>query len=563
MIYDLLEVFKKEYSQKGDKLILDNYQLKDGLYITVDTKLEPTYFIYKFDKKLESNELSLKDLEGNIKREKYQELTQKDYYSSYLNSNKSFFDKKIHNVNYLSFFVKVDSFISQDPKKLLDLEAIRSHFEAFIDYSKFTKKEEVETLQNFQSSFQDENRKNKIFQNCQYIVDNIQPFIDVAQEQGVINYIKVFFEAPIEQYQNESNIYYAIKIFNDISHNIMLHEKTYGLSDSNMGLNAKKPFLEHKTKSVINKKTIAPFVIEQNDAFMVKKFFDWLKYKKYQDKYPSGEQFFINRDFKDKDIITDFDYLPVKIDKLDKPIKIVNHLHIKEKEDFELDELWKIESLIDDIFYNKQLKNNYFTDDIKVSSFVSKKLQQLIFETKYAMVNYFKKYDEREFYQVVKKYGTSFVIEHLRQNREYKAKESLNLKLSLLQHKGENVMDIRAVQTKVIEKLDSLNYDSLDSDSFFYLSGQVIKYLLSKSKSGKKDADMLEPFLRAKNVKKLKDEIKFTFFKYKHEIGLNQNKFNNALALITAYDRDGTIDSDSLLVGILSQNLFYMKKEEN
>ena len=53
------------------------------------------------------------------------------------------------------------------------------------------------------------------------------------------------------------------------------------------------------------------------------------------------------------------------------------------------------------------------------------------------------------------------------------------------------------------------------------------------------------------------------FFKYKHEIGLNQNKFNNALALITAYDRDGTIESDSLLVGILSQNLFYMKKEEN
>ena len=563
MIYDLLEVFKKEYSQKGDKLILDNYQLKDGLYITVDTKFEPTYFIYKFDKKLEGNELSLKDLEGNIKREKYQELAQKDYYSSYLNSNKSFFDKKIHNVNYLSFFVKVDSFISQDPKKLLDLEAIKSHFEAFIDYSKFTKKEEVETLQNFQSSFQDENRKNKIFQNYQYIMDNIQPIIDVAQEQGVTNYIKVFFEAPIEQYQNESNIYYAIKIFNDISHNIMLHEKTYGLSDSNMGLNAKKPFLEHKTKSVINKKTIAPFVIEQNDAFMVKKFFDWLKYKKYQDKYPSGEQFFINRDFKDKDIITDFDYLPAKIDKLDKPIKIVNHLHIKEKEDFELDELWKIESLIDDIFYNKQLKNNYFTDDIKVSSFVSKKLQQLIFETKYAMVNYFKKYDDREFYPVVKKYGTSFVIEHLRQNREYKTKESLNLKLSLLQHKGEKVMDIRAVQNRVIEKLDSSNYDSLDSDSFFYLSGQVIKYLLSKSKSGKKDADMLEPFLRAKNVKKLKDEIKFTFFKYKHEIGLNQNKFNNALALITAYDRDGMIDSDSLLVGILSQNLFYMKKEEN
>ena len=74
---------------------------------------------------------------------------------------------------------------------------------------------------------------------------------------------------------------------------------------------------------------------------------------------------------------------------------------------------------------------------------------------------------------------------------------------------------------------------------------------------------MLEPFLRAKNVKKLKDEIKFTFFKYKHEIGLNQTKFNNALSLITAYDKEEPMDSDSLLVGVLSQNLFYMKKEEN
>lgn len=36
MIYDILEVFKKEYEIKGDKLILDNYQLKDGLYLRID-----------------------------------------------------------------------------------------------------------------------------------------------------------------------------------------------------------------------------------------------------------------------------------------------------------------------------------------------------------------------------------------------------------------------------------------------------------------------------------------------------------------------------------------------
>ena len=104
---------------------------------------------------------------------------------------------------------------------------------------------------------------------------------------------------------------------------------------------------------------------------------------------------------------------------------------------------------------------------------------------------------------------------------------------------------------------------NLTVEEFFYLCGQVAKYLLSKSKSGKKDADMLEPFLRIKNIKKLKDEIKFTFFKYKHEIGLNQTKFNNAMSLITAYEGSEKIENDSFLIGLLSQNIFYMKKEEN
>jgi CRISPR-associated protein Csh1 len=322
-------------------------------------------------------------------------------------------------------------------------------------------------------------------------------------------------------------------------------------------LNDKKPFLEQKTKKIST-----PFMITFNIAMQSKLFFDWLALQPY--KTDLLDNMFINK-FSDngKAIISDFDYLPVKIEEFKDEIVVKNHLHIKDKEDIKLTELWQLEAIVDEVFYNKQLKNNYFRDDLKVSDFVSKKLQQLIFETKYAMVNYFKKYDEKEFYQVIRKYGSDFTIEHLRQNREYRAKESLNIKFSLLQHKGEAVMDISGVQKKVITKLETSDYGDLSSEEFFYLCGQVAKYLLTKSKSGKKDADMLEPFLRAKSVKKLKDEIKFTFFKYKHEIGLNQTKFNNALALITAYEKDDVFDSDSFLVGVLSQNLFYMKKEEN
>lgn len=554
MIYDLIEVFRKKYEIEGDKLILDNYVLKDGLYVKVNDDESMEYFISKTLKK----EKVFLHVNGDVTHTMFDWFKERDYYSGYLNSNKAFDDKKIHNVNYLSFFVKVESFISNDPKKLLLDDAIKSQYLALSDYKKFKKRNEIEILKGFQNKLNEPVRQEDVTKKYNFVEDNIQAIVKIAQENNVDNYVKIFFDAPVEKYKEESEIYYAIKIFNDIEYSETINKEVYGLSDSNMGLNAKKPFLAQKTR-----KTEAPCMLKDSDALLLKKFFDWLKFQDYQNKTPLGSQFFINRDFKEKDIVIDFAFLPVKIEEFKNEILVKNHLHIKDKEDMKLTELWQLETVVDEAFYNKQLKHNYFRDDLKVSDFVSKKLQQLIFETKYAMVNYFKKYDEKEFYQVIKKYGTDFVIEHLRQNRDYKAKESLNLKFSLLQHKGEIVMDIMEVQKRVITKLETSDYSDLSSEEFFYLCGQVAKYLLTKSKSGKKDADMLEPFLRAKSVKKLKDEIKFTFFKYKHEIGLNQTKFNNALSLITAYEKDDVFNSDSFLVGVLSQNLFYMKKEEN
>lgn len=551
MIYDILEVFNKEYEKKGDKLILDNYQLKDGLYVKVNGDKSIEYFIAKKDNIFST-------LNGIIEHKMVDWFKARDYYSEWLNANKAFYDKKIHNINYLSFFVKVESFISKEPKKLLDKNSIKYHYKALCDYKKFEKPKEKEILRTIENELHSKERRKNIIQKYKFIRDTIENLVSIAQENSISNYIKVFFDENIELYKRESNYYYGIKIFNDIGYNQNISDNVFGLSDSNMGLNAKKPFLEHK-----NRQLVTPFMVSKDNALMIKKFFDWLKFQEYINKYPLSHNFFLHRDFREKDLVMDWDYIPVKIEKFDKNIAIKNYLSINNKEDYEITELWQLENTVDEIFYNKQLKHNYFRDDLKVSDFVSKKLQQLIFETKYAMVNYFKKFDEREFYQVVKKYGNDFVIEHLRQNRGMKAAESLNLKFSLLQYKGEEVMDIKSMQERIIQKLETSDYKNLTSEEFFYLCGQVAKYLLSKSKSGKKDADMLEPFLRAKNVKKLRDEIKFTFFKYKHEIGLNQAKFNNAMSLITAYEGQEMIDSDSLLVGILSQNLFYMKKGES
>lgn len=566
MIYDILEVFQKEYDKpdKGDKLILDNYILKDGLYVKVNEDASLEYFIQsskkvKHDGKFQT-EHYFKDLDGNTKNEKLDWFKQRDYFSNVIDTAKSYDapKKTIHNNNYLSLFMKIESFLEVEFSYLRE-----KLYKKVFSFKDFNSKNEKKILENFCKSIKHLNRKKSIIKTMRQLEKLLPKIKEIAKEYSPKEYVRIFFEEDSEIYKSESAIYLALKIYNDNKYSINVDEVVHGLSNYNMGLNSKKPYLEQK-----NKKLATPFMLTSDVAMQVKFFFDWLGLQPYRTDL-FDNMFLKKHSDNGKAIVNDFDYIPLKIEKLQKPITIRNYLNIKDKNDFELTELYQLENIVDEVFYNQKLKFNYFNDDLKVSQYVSKNLQTLIFETKYAMVNYFKKYDEREFYQVIKKYGTHFIVEHLRQRDEKKyyfselrAKESLNLKFSLLQHKGEIVMDIKAMQKKMIDKLESSNYDSLDSKDFFYLSGQVVKYLLSKSKSGKKDADMLEPFLRAKNVKKLKDEIKFTFFKYKHEIGLNQTKFNNALSLITAYDKDESIDSDSFLVGVLSQNLFYMRKEE-
>lgn len=558
MIYDLLDVFKKKYDEKGDKLILDNYELKEGIYIKVASDDSFKVFIVK----KKNRETVFTDIDGNLNYTEYEWLKERDYYSSYLNSNKSFYDKKLHNINYLSLFVKLESFISEDPKKLLNKDAIKYQYKHLCNYRKFTKKQEREILEGFKDRFLDRVRKKDIVKKYRWIRENLVTIVELAKENEIKNYIKIFFDEPISKYKKESEIYYAIKIFNDIGFSKKIDDKkVYGLSDANMGLNSKKPYLEQKTR-----KEKAPFLIEKEDALLSKKFFDWLKFQKYMDKTPLSSNFFINRNFKEKDLIVDFNYLPIKIEKFNEPIEIKNYLLLKKGkiliEDEKIEYLNILEDKIDEVLYNGQLKNNYYGEVYKK---LDNNFASFIYSTRDAMSGYFKKYDDRAFYQAIEKYTTHLAIEHIVKNRLLQAGLSLNLKFSL-RKKGDKNMNIKEMQRSVIERIEDSNYSDLSSEEFFYICGQVAKYLISQSQSHQKNGDMLEPYLRANNSVKLKKVIESDYFKYKHAISLGYVKFNNAMSLIMAYDENEKLslpsNMDSFLVGALSENIFYMSKEE-
>ncbi len=555
MIYDLLDTFRGVYQKIGDKLILDKYKLKEGLYIKVLSNGEFDTFIVKGEE--------LKDLNGNLNDRASEWFKERDYYSYYLNSNKAFYDKKIHNINYLSFFVKIESFISNLENKLLKREAIKFQYLYLCNYKKFKKTQEREVLKNYQKIFKDRNRKRDIIRKYRWVRDNILKVVNIAKENGVKNYIKIFFDEEIEKYKRESEIYYSIKIFNDIKYSKKVEDRIYGLSDFNMGLNSKKPFLEHKSRKV----TI-PFIVAKEDIILIKKFFDWLKVQDLKKLFPldpMDKNFFINRDFKEKDLIIDFDFIPINGDELKKPLEVKNYLLAKTKEgyieDYKIEKISHLEGVVDEIFYNKQLKSNYFGEVYKK---LSNSFGNLIYLTRDAMVDFFIKRDERAFFKIIKRYADSFIIEHIKKSRFLKAKESLNLKFSLLKYRGEEIMNIYQMQKRIVDRLLKRDYKPLTKEEFFYLSGQIIKYLLNQSEKDEKKGDMLEPFLRANSIQKLKKDIEITYFKYKHKISLNNLKFNNGMTLIMSYEGEDKLSNnmDSFLIGLLSDNIFYWKIED-
>lgn len=584
MVYDILEVFKKLYEEKKDTLILGSYSLKDGLYIKIDKNGELHYFESKTIKR----DKLFTDLQGRQNSKEYEWFKERDYCSNMIDAAKSYDapKKSIHNNNYLTLFMKSDKFLDVEFSHLRNKLYLTT-----LSFKKFKDKKEKEILINYEDYLKKLSRKKKVVKKLRILESKFNEITNKVNELEIKNYVKIFFEENMELYKKESEIYLSLKIFNDIKYSQKVDKTIYGLSNANMGLNSKKPFLENKTQ-----KLNIPFMIENENALMLKIFFDWLKLQPYRDennipldRYLDTEHFFIQKHSKnDEAEITDFDYIPLKSDDVKKqfiPIYVKNYLKIKKDKklilDYEIKELYELEKRIDEVFYNKQLIYNYYKDgkDIKVSDFLSKGLQNIVLNTRYSMNNYFRKYskDEKSFYNHIKKFGRDFIFEYLKEkdDKKYyyalqKAKEALNLTLSLKKHYERVEMNIEQELQSLRELLkDEGKYPPLSKNEFLFLSGQWAYYLLSLSRADSKNKTFAfaERYFKAKTTQKIQDILKIDLEKYKHAIRLNNSKAKKTIALLKSFEIEEKLngdDKDRFLVGFTVDNIFYesKKKEE-
>lgn len=268
MLSQALEVFKTVYEKNGDDFILGTYIPADGTYVVVKHGDDGFVIADSVDIKLDKKTRTI-----DRTKSKYMKfICLADYYSKITDMNKAILvgsGKVIQGNNYLSFIIKKESLTNGK----LTNEIIDKYYDVLENpISKYGKKPKALELYKLAEKKVGEVDKYRLNEIKEWIKENL--FSSFNHLTGK-DYLKIFFyysEGSYEiDYKNESERYFIPNIYNNNAYNKTSKGIIYGLPNDNMGLNAKKPYLEHKTRKVS-----VPYLIDQDEAMYQKRFFDYL-----------------------------------------------------------------------------------------------------------------------------------------------------------------------------------------------------------------------------------------------------------------------------------------------
>lgn len=567
MLTDIMETFSNMYGESGDSLITDNYKLDDGTYILVseDGSIKPENI-------LEINKRSY----DNINSEKFVEM---DYFSKLLDMNKPIDKKKtIHSNNYLAFWVKKNNI-----KEKLNNEIIDNYYNILLNPRlKYDKSELYESVEN-EVGVPD---SIKIVKYEAWIKDNIFKIVEKYDIKDDKNYIKIYFEAGIEEYKRENKRYMLPNIYNSTDYNIRINDTIFGMPNNNIGLNCKKAYLENK-----NRKITTPYLVSQDEVLLQKKLFDYLYnlankgetniYLDDESIKTVGNTELLDENFsgyflkikKGKEVeIHDFDNISSYTPKLCNfklmqviPVDSISHYIKKENLVYgKVDKLGELQGYINSIFFNKFLVGNYFTDakDIRLNDIIMK--EELI-KSRTAYFNWFYKGNKAAIKPLFEKSSLKIIKNSVSNGYNLKAIEQFNLREAVLEYFGG--------KRKMAERLDTV-YESLrgktrnkemsslvEDDEYYFAVGQVAYFLLSKSKSASKKQSLINPIINCSNNEIMMQKLKGLYKKYNYDIDLSSLRFSNLYDMILRYiPENKKVNDDVLVAGFLCKNLIYEKE---
>lgn len=595
MTYDLLEMFGKYF--KDDKVVIDTYELADGYYYVIDE-----------NDNLERLEVA-NNQGDNSEVEDYVKI--RDFYSKYISSNKAIDTtyteniannkytmlKKVCSNNIYTLFFKNKSLLGICNKDAtndavpIDVfkKGVDKYYESLLKLGN-NKKEEMLVKEKYTKEEVEKNKK-IIFKALDLVYEDLKD-----KEMPKETWIKIFIKKDIDEYKRVASIYLRLKLFNTNDNNVKMDDNTYGTNNYNFGLNSKKPYLELKSTPY----KIASYIDDEKIEIM-NKMYIWLYNNaagKNLLKLPENWNFKgVPKDDEqvvDKNTyvirvagnngnarIDDFRYASRYNTKIRK-FTCRNYLNNEKSVTFETENIYGLEWYTNNIWFAENEKNskNYIRDSYYdyekgiSKAMISNWKKELLKQYKDLFLELFETENEKNFIKTIDNLAITIVenmyIDNLKQNRKHldNPRKAFNLWISYKQYfnkKGEDIeMKFSNLQEECKEIVE--NTCKIETDKqYYFLAGQVAYYLLSHSKADKLMQDVTEPFIKANNVKKLKDELKLLYEKYSYDIYLKNSKFNNAFSQLLEGEPEEKIkdNKEIILAGLLANNLFYSKNGGN
>ena len=594
MTYDLLNAFKNYF--ENDDIIVDSYELTDGYYYVIDenNNMEKMQVI--------KNESDNYDLGSYIKT--------RDFYSKYIASNKALDTsyseeingkkytmlKKICSNNIYTLFFKNKSVIGICNKDATNdavpvevfKKGINKYYDSLLKLGS-NKKEQILAKETYTDE-EIENNKQKMLAAFDLVYNDLKD-----GEMPKETWIKIFLKKDIEEYKRVAKLYIRLKLFNTNDNNIKVNEKIYGSNNYNYGLNSKKTYLELKSTPY----KIGSFIDDENIEIM-NKMYIWLYNNatgKNVLKLPNDWKF--NGVPKDDSEIRDKNTYIVKVvgnngsariddyrytSKFNTKIRkfICKDYLIKENPIiFETENIYTLNLYTNNIWFAENEKNsrNYIIDsyydyDRKIAkSMLSNWKKEILKQYNNLFLELFEQEYESNFMLKINNIATiiveNMIIDNLKQNKDYlnNPRKAFNLWIAYKQYfntEGEDeAMKINNLHSQC-EEIVKQNGNIQTDEQYYYLAGQAAYYLLSQSKATKLTQDVTEPFVKANTVKKLKNELKFLYDKYKYNLYMNLPKFNNVFSQLMLQEPEQKIkdEKEVLLAGLLAKNIFYTKQEK-
>ena len=574
MIDEALEVFKKIYDKEGEKLVVNKHIPKDGTYILVNIKSG------KIIEKLNiSYDKKAKKVDGEF-NQYYSYFKAFDYYSNLVDMNKPMDPKKtIHSNQIYSFFIKKDSIRENKLTKSI-IEGYKKNL--LNPEEKYNSKEAKELYKNIAEKLP-KIEKDIVEDIFLWIEDNVNE--NLLENDNKKDYLKIFFveedlEKSLEVFKNEHKRYIIPNIFNSNDYNKKIGETIYGLSNNNMGLNAKKAFLENKTRRVST-----PYLVNTDEILLQYAFYNYLLPEVKQGNYfiyfseneiiprtykegcPNGAKYLLNASYSKDVDIKNFNVISKNSsEEISINFKEILHQKKKDTDEIEYGNLNK-EKMMNNInkilFYNSLLGNFLLNDgDLDIKDIEIKKL---LMKYRNAFYKWFYLNDETEVKKNIRKIYLDAVMVAIGNGHFFKASQQLDFGFCLEKYfygKSELMEEIMNVKEVFLNHtLSEEEWEFLNDEEYFFAVGQILAYINYMRNSKAKSLNFIKQLTFVKNIDVLKEKIKKIVISYSHIFETKNKKINRTISNISLY-QSKEIRIDILLAGFTADIIFFKKREE-